>query len=100
MTHFIMSSVMVLFAIIFTVSVNSSFADDSITITTASDNLNVPGCEETTVGCYTPDAVTVDVGGKVVMLSSWSVSMPKQNQLQLRLELPLRPFQDEIIHAK
>jgi hypothetical protein len=65
MTYFIMSSVMVLFAIIFTVSVNSSFADDSVTITTASGNLNVPGCEETTVGCYTPDAATVDVGGEV-----------------------------------
>jgi hypothetical protein len=27
--------------------------------------INVPGCEETTVGCYTPDAATVDVGGKI-----------------------------------
>ncbi len=75
MPYFIMSSVMVLFTIIFTVSVNPAFADDSVTITTASGNLSVPGCEETSVGCYTPDTVTVDVGGKVTMTNTDSTGI-------------------------
>ena len=51
----------------------SAFAE--VTITTASGNLSVPGCEETAEGCYTPDNVTVDVGSIITMTNTDSAGI-------------------------
>jgi len=39
-------------------------------IKTADNDLTVPGCLETEVGCYTPKTTTVEVGGVVTMTNS------------------------------
>ena len=64
-----------LFTIVVMMTMPSAFAESEVTITTASGNLSVPGCEETPEGCYTPSSVTVDVGGKVVMTNADSAGI-------------------------
>ena len=64
-----------LFAIAVMMTMPSAFAESEVTITTASGNLSVPGCEETPEGCYTPSSVTVDVGGKVIMTNTDSAGI-------------------------
>lgn len=64
-----------LFTIAVMMTMPSAFAEDKVTITTASGNLSVPGCEETPEGCYTPSSVTVDVGGKVIMTNADSAGI-------------------------
>jgi len=62
-----LSSVLVLFAIISVISITPAFADHSeVTIETVPGS-GSPGCEETGDGCFTPNTATVDVGGKVIM---------------------------------
>jgi len=47
---------------------NSAFAD--VSITTADNDLAVPGCLETQVGCYTPNIAIVNVGETVIMTNT------------------------------
>ena len=64
-----------LFTIAVMMTMPSAFAENEVTITTASGNLSVPGCEETPEGCYTPNSVTVDVGEKVIMTNTDSAGI-------------------------
>jgi predicted secreted protein with PEFG-CTERM motif len=64
-----------LFAIAVMMTMPSAFAESEVTITTASGNLSVPGCEETSEGCYTPSSATVNVGGKVIMTNTDSAGI-------------------------
>jgi len=44
-----------------------AYADHSEVKIEAVSGSGAPGCETTSSGCYTPNSVTVDVGGKVIM---------------------------------
>jgi len=63
-------SFFVLFAIVVGIGATTpaAFAED--TIKTADNDLAVPGCGETEVGCYTPNILTVDVGHIVTMTNT------------------------------
>ncbi len=64
------SSFFVLFALAAGVGSPAVFADHSeVTIDSAAGSA-VPGCEETSEGCYIPSTATVDVGGVVIMTNT------------------------------
>ena len=69
-------SFFVLFAIVAGIGATTpaAFADPH-GIETADNDLAVPGCGETEVGCYTPNITTVDVGHIVTMTNTDSTSM-------------------------
>jgi len=64
-------SFFVLFAIVSGIGATTpaAFADPH-GIETADNDLAVPGCGETEVGCYTPNTITVDVGHIVTMTNT------------------------------
>ncbi len=64
-------SFFVLFAIVAGIGATTpaAFADPH-GIETADNDLAVPGCGETEVGCYTPNTITVDVGHIVTMTNT------------------------------
>ena len=73
----VISSFFVLFAIASGIATTApnAFADHSeVSINTGSVPLSTPGCEETNE-CYTPNPVTVDVGGKVIMTNTDSTGV-------------------------
>jgi len=48
-----------------------AFADHPpVTIVTADNDLDTPGCIETEVGCYTPSPITVELGTSVIMINN------------------------------
>jgi len=62
--------------VIVSVTSTLAFADHSeVAIETANNDLAVPGCLETEVGCYTPNTVVVDVGGIVTMTNTDSAGI-------------------------
>jgi len=69
-------SFFVLFAIVAGIGTitPAAFADESQgnphNIETADNDLAVPGCGETEVGCYTPNTMTVDVGHTITMTNA------------------------------
>jgi len=69
-------SFFVLFAIVAGIGATTpaAFADESQgnphNIATADNDLAVPGCGETEVGCYTPNTMTVDVGHTITMTNA------------------------------
>jgi len=69
------SQIIILFLVVsLFFGVNSAFADPH-TIETADNDLAVPGCLETQVGCYTPNTTTVDVGHIVTMTNTDSTGI-------------------------
>ncbi|MEK0349139.1 MAG: PEFG-CTERM domain-containing protein, partial [Nitrosopumilus sp.] len=69
-------SFFVLFAIVAGIGATTpaAFADPH-GIETADNDLAVPGCGETEVGCYTPNMLTVDVGHIVTMTNTDSTGI-------------------------
>ena len=66
----------ILFSIVISFSAipQDAFADPH-GIETADNDLAVPGCGETEVGCYTPNITTVDVGHIVTMTNTDSTGI-------------------------
>ena len=64
-------SFFVLFALVATFAATApiAYADHMTASVSIPAGSSVPGCEETDVGCYIPEEVTVDVGGEV----TWTV---------------------------
>jgi len=60
-------SLIVLFAVFSIIAITpSAFADHmSVTVTNAPGS-SIPGCEETSDGCFIPSVVTIDVGGEII----------------------------------
>jgi len=69
-----LSSVLVLFAIISVISLTPAFADHAEVTVEPSPGSSSPGCEDTPEGCFTPNTVTVDVGGKVIFSNTDSAA--------------------------
>jgi len=67
------SSFLVLFALAIGVG-SPAFADHSEVTIDSAQGSGVPGCEETTEGCYIPGTATVDVGGVVIMTNTDKVA--------------------------
>jgi len=67
------SSFLVLFALAIGVG-SPAFADHSEVTIDSAQGSGVPGCEETTEGCYIPGTATVDVGGVVIMTNTDNVA--------------------------
>ena len=44
----------------------SAFADHTTATVTNAPGSSIPGCEQTTAGCFIPNTVTIDVGGEVI----------------------------------
>ena len=61
------ASLIVLFAVFSIIAITpSAFADHmSVTVTNAPGS-SIPGCEDTSDGCFIPSTVTIDVGGEVI----------------------------------
>jgi len=70
-------SFFVLFAIVAGIGATTpaAFADPHGIETADVDDLAVPGCGETEVGCYTPNILTVDVGHIVTMTNTDSLGI-------------------------
>jgi len=68
-------SFFVLFAIVAGISATTpaAFAQAEVTIEPVAGS-GVPGCEETTEGCWSPNTATVDVGGKVIFSNTDSAA--------------------------
>jgi len=68
-------SFFVLFAIVAGIGATTPAAFAEVTIETADNDLAVPGCGETEVGCYTPNTITVNVGDVVTMINTDSTGI-------------------------
>ena len=68
-------SFFVLFAIVAGIGATTPAAFAEVTIETADNDLAVPGCLDTEVGCFTPNTTTVDVGDVVIMTNTDSMGI-------------------------
>ena len=68
-------SFFVLFAIVAGIGATTPAAFAEVTIETADNDLAVPGCLDTEVGCFTPNTTTVNVGDVVTMTNTDSAGI-------------------------
>jgi len=68
-------SFFVLFAIVAGIGATTPAAFAEVTIETADNDLAVPGCLDTEVGCFTPNTTTVNVGDVVTMTNTDSLGI-------------------------